>query len=270
MTLDQADTRTDSDFEFMSKKNTLDAMNTTHPMLTRFACLLIVGMLIIPGMVLADGDPPTMEDQFDLYWSKRRAVKNIHKRLFRKDGRHEFALTAGVIPNDEFFKYFPVGAKYNYYFSEDFAVEIAATYMPHQKTDLQNFIENDIRKGVGVVLPQYLVWQSGLGVLWTPLHGKVAIFDTKLGHFDFGFAMGVMALSTGVQTDTEVGTIEPRFDVGGNVGATVRFYLNDFIALRVDYRHFFYAGRDTKDDNAGLSYPAEISLGVSFFTSAPK
>ncbi|HIA01421.1 MAG TPA: outer membrane beta-barrel domain-containing protein [Myxococcales bacterium] len=275
MTLNKADTRTDSDFEFMSKGDTLDAMNTTHPMLTRFACLLIVGMLIIPGMVLADSDPPTMEDQFDLYWAKRRAVKNIHKRLFRKDGRHEFALTAGVIPNDEFFKYFPVGVKYDYYFSEDFAIEVAGTYMPNQKTDLQNFIETGITEGLEVLLPQYLVWQAGLGVLWTPLHGKVAIFDTKLGHFDFGIAMGVMVLGSdvtkgGANKSDGSQEIIPRMDVGGNLGATVRFYLSDFIALRVDYRHFFFNGRNTDDEAAGLSFPAEISLGLSFFTSAPK
>ena len=243
-------------------------MNTTHPKLTWLAYLLI-GMLLIPGTVLADKNPPPVAEQFDLYWAKRRAVKNIHKRLFLKDGRHEFALTAGVIPNDEFYTYYPVGAKYDFYFSEDFAVEAAGTYMPNKKTDLQRFIENDLVKGIEVRLPQSLTWQAGIGVLWTPIHGKVAIFDTKLGHFDFGIALGVMAMGTDVQLEGST-DVNPRIDVGGNAGATVRFYLNDFIALRLDYRHFFYNGRNLDDEAAGLSYPAEISLGVSFFTSAPK
>lgn len=243
-------------------------MKTNHPTLKQLAFLLI-GMLLIPGSVLAENSAPPIDEQFDLYWAKRREIKNIHKRLFLKDGRHEFVLTAGIIPNDEFYTYYPVGIKYDYYFSEDFALELAGTYMPHKKTDLQSFIEEDLFSGIEVRLPQSLVWQSGIGVVWTPLHGKVAIFDTKLGHFDFGIALGVMALGSDVQQENTT-DIKPRIDVGGNVGATVRFYLNNFIAVRLDYRHFFFNGRNLDDKAAGLSYPAEISLGVSFFTAAPK
>jgi hypothetical protein len=61
-----------------------------------------------------------------------------------------------------------------------------------------------------------------------------------------------------------------RPDVGGNVGATIRLYLADFLALRIDYRHYFYAGRDADDEVRGFSHAAEVSLGVSFFTAAPK
>ncbi|MFT7624851.1 MAG: outer membrane beta-barrel protein [Myxococcota bacterium] len=239
---------------------------TTHPKL--LAVLTAGAVLLSTGLASAQETPPAapLEQQFDRYWADKRDVRNIHKRLFLKDGRWEFTISAGVIPNDDFFTYYPIGVKVNYYFTEDIAVELAGSYMIDQDSDLKRFLSEDILEGIQVELPQSLVWQAGAGVLWTPLHGKVAIFDTKLGHFDFGFALGVMALGTEVQAEGEA-EATGRVDVGGNVGATVRFYLLEFLALRLDYRHYFYNARDADDNSRGLSYPAEISLGVSFFTS---
>jgi outer membrane beta-barrel protein len=212
--------------------------------------------------------PSRLDEQFDLYWADVRDVRNIHKRLFLKEGRHEFVLSAGVIPNDDFFVYFPMGLRYNYFFTEDLSVEVSGSYMIKQDSELRSFLEEKYFVGLEVDLPQHLEWQAGAGVFWTPLHGKVAVFDTKLGHFDFGIGLGVMALGTQVQREGEEGT-KGRTDVGGNVGAVVRFYVHDFIALRVDYRHYFYVGRDADDENRGLAYPAEIAFGLSFFTEAP-
>lgn len=232
---------------------------------------LALALLMAVPVAHADDPPPPLDEQFDLYWASRREVRNIHKRLFLKDGRHEFTISGGVIPNDDFFVYFPVGLRYDYYFSEDLALEISGSYMPKMNSDLEDFLEKEFidKIQLEVDLPQFLEWQAGAGVLWTPLHGKVAIFDTKLGHFDFGFELGVMAIGTRVQKEG-ADEAKPRVDVGGNVGATVRFYLLDFLALRLDYRHYFYAARDADDNNRGLSFPAEISLGISFWTPAPR
>jgi outer membrane beta-barrel protein len=238
-------------------------------MLTRLL-VTALSILMIPAYATAQ-DSQTIDPQFDIYWAKRREVKNIHKRLFLKEGRHEFAIMGGIIPNDDFWTYYPVGMRYNYGFSEDLVLEVSGSYIPHSETDLRNFLETEIVPGGGldVLLPQRLLFQAGLGVLWTPLHGKIAVFDTKLGHFDFGIAMGVMMLGTEVQPEGKQ-DYEQRYDVGGNVGVTAKMYLSDFIAVRLDYRHYFYAARDADDDNNGLSYPAELSLGVSFFTEALK
>ena len=43
-------------------------------------------------------------------------------------------------------------------------------------------------------------------------------------------------------------------------------YILDFMALRMDYRHYFFEFAD----GGGLSYPAELTFGVSFFTPEPK
>lgn len=246
-------------------------MKTTHRLLITAALAALIGL---PSTAMAQDLPPAgpIGKQFDKYWASKREVRNIHKRLFLKDGRWEFAIGGGIIPNDDFWVYYPLGGKINYYFSEDLALELAGAYMLRSNSELEEFLESEIYGGdiLQVELPQWLVWQAGAGALWTPLHGKVGIFDTKLGHFDFGLALGVMVLGTQVkaegQTEDEAAG---RIDVGGNVGATVRFYVADFVAVRIDYRHYFYNARDADDNSRGLSFPAEISLSVSFFTPAP-
>ena len=243
-------------------------MNPTTRLLMLPALALAVS-LVLPAKGFAQEIPP-IDRQFDKYWAKTRQIRNVHKRLFLKDGRHEFSIYSGVIPNDEFFNYVPLGLRYDWYFTEDFALEIAGSYIFSMKTDLEGFLEGILPPGrLNAELPQFLEWQAGGGVLWTPLHGKVGAFSTLLGHFDFGIFLGVMAIGTKVQKegDPEQGR---RVDVGGNVGATVRVYVHDYIAIRVDYRHYFYNARDADDNSRGLSTPAEITIGLSFFTPAPE
>jgi outer membrane beta-barrel protein len=246
-------------------------MNLSKLMSLPLACMILATLTLVPATASAQEDAvDPLEEDFDMYWANNRDVTNIHKRLFLKDGRHEFTIFGGVIPNDDFFTYYPVGLRYDFYFSEDFAIEVSGAYFIKQDSDLASFLQNDIAQGsLEVDLPQFLEWQAGAGVLWTPIHGKVGAFGTRLGHFDFGIALGVMVLGTQHRLEGEA-DYKSRPDVGGNVGATARVYLTDFLALRVDYRHYFYAARDAQDNSRGVSFPAEISLGVSFFTSAPK
>jgi outer membrane beta-barrel protein len=228
---------------------------------------VLAALLTAPFAAHAEEDP--LANDFDLYWGEKRDVTNIHKRKFMKDGRHEFAIMGGVIPNDDFFTYYPLSLRYDYSFSEDIALEVSGSYMFKKNSDLENFLENDIIAGLQVQLPQYLQWQAGAGVLWTPIYGKFGAFATKVAHFDFGIVLGVMALGTMVQPEGKP-DYESRIDVGGNAGATLRFYVLDFMAIRLDYRHYFYAARDADDNTRGVSYPAEISLGLSFWTPEPK
>ena len=249
--------------------------NTTLKLLTA----LLAASILLPSTALAQdlpGDepaateaakaPPTNPRKFDQFWAEKRQIRNIHKRLFLKDGRHEFTIYGGVIPNDEFWNYYPLGIRYDYYFSESLALEVSGSYIISERAALEEYLETEVVEGLKVELPQFLEWQAGAGVVWSPLHGKVSVFGSLLGHYDLGLAFGVMAIGTRLQKEgaTEA---RPRVDVGANVGATVRFYVHDLIALRFDYRHYFYTARDADDNTRGISFPLELSIGVSFFTS---
>ena len=238
---------------------------------------ILASLFALPAGAQETPAPEPESQGFDIDWANRRELRNIHKRLFLKESRFQFSLYSGVIPNDEFFTYVPVGMRMNYYFSEDLALEFGGAYLIGNTRDdsklrlkVQDGLEPPIA-GVTVVLPQALKWHVDLGTLWSPMHGKIGAFSSGLAHFDLGLAFGVVLLGTELLLEGEP---EPKYrpipDVGGYLGATLQFYLSRLIAVRVDYRHYFYGARDTKDDVRGVSYPIELSLGLSFFTSEPK
>jgi outer membrane beta-barrel protein len=186
----------------------------------------------------------------------------LQKRLYRKEDRWEFELMTGVIPNDEFTTYVPLGGRIDYFFAEDFGVELWGSYLIRISSELEDFLEANFNQSLLVELPQKLSWLAGANFLWSPIHGKIGFFTDKLAHFDMHLAFGVGVVGTDV---TKLARTEAKVDIAGNVGLGLRFFLSDSIALRFDYRQFFYAA-----DGGGLSHPAELTLGVSFFTSAPE
>ena len=222
-------------------------------------------LVLVPQTAFADEEPldTTAVDQaLDLYWAQNREIESIQRRLYSKDSRHEFTLFIGIIPNDEFFTYMPIGARYDYFFTEDIAAELWGDYIFSFDSNLKNFLEHNFRASMLTDIPQSLQWMAGVDAVWSPIHGKFAIFGTKLAHFDVHIAVGAGALGTVVRKlDKE----EPKVDIAGNIGLGFRIFLLDFMALRFDYRQFFYAA-----ETGGVAKPAEFSLGLSFFTPAPK
>ena len=229
--------------------------------------LLLVGLVAWTPTAFAqdmgmDGDgtqdTTAVDDALDLYWAQKREIRAIHSRMFLKESRHEFTLAGGIVPNDEFFTYFPVGARWNYYFNEDFSSEVYGSYSIQKNSDLKDFLESRFRQAMLVDIPQSLHWVAGAAVLWSPIHGKVALFTSKLAHFDLHMAVGAGAIGTKI---AKFNLTENKIDVSGNVGLGFRFYVTDWLAVRLDYRQFFYAA-----NVGGVAHPVELTLGVSFWT----
>jgi len=245
------------------------AMNARSILFQAVVALLVGSSLLCVAFGALAQESGVMDKYLDKYWGEKRKVKVIQKRLFQKDGRHELGIFGGTIPNDEFMMYYPVGARYNYFFSEDLGIELFGSYMIGSESELSDFLA-DKQDGFGIqiktFLPQKLEWTAGLEGLWSPVHGKVGLFTSKLFHFDFHLAVGVGAMATEVRT-RDIGILEAgeasrkkKYDVAANLGTGVRMYFTDWIALRIEYRHYFYAA-----EQGGVSKPAELTLGAAFF-----
>lgn len=241
-------------------------MNRTF--LSRALTAALLATVAAPSVLAAQGDP-TMEDtrplddRLRLFWgNEMREVETLQKRIYRKESRWEFELYTGVIPNDEFYTYFPLGGRADYFFAEDFGVEVWGSYLIRVSSELRDFLESNFNQSLIVDIPQSLAWLAGANFLWSPIHGKFGIFTEKLAHFDMHLAFGVGAIGTTVRKLNEE---QSKVDIAGNVGLGMRFFLSDSVALRFDYRQFFYPAQ-----GGGLSHPAELTLGVSFMTAAPE
>ncbi|MCC6621137.1 MAG: outer membrane beta-barrel domain-containing protein [Deltaproteobacteria bacterium] len=231
---------------------------------------LVVGATTVGAGAARAAEPePGIEDTRELdarlkrYWgTEMREVQTLQKRLYRKEDRFEFEVYSGVIPNDEFFSYYPLGLRAGMFFTEDLGAEVWGSYLIRVNSDLEDFLEENFRDSLRVNVTQSLQWLAGANLLWSPLHGKLGFFTEKLAHFDMHLAFGVGTIGTTVR---DLGVEESKIDIGGNVGIGMRFFFNDTIAMRFDYRQFFYAA-----EAGGLSHPAELTLGVCFFTAAPE
>ncbi len=210
-----------------------------------------------------------------LDWAQRREIRVIQKRAILKEGRHGLSLSAGVVPNDDFFAYVAMGVGYQYYFSEDFALRIRANYTLPQQTSLQSSLTTSRPDGPGleVRLPQTLLGYALAGVDWNLLHGKFGFFTTKLVEFDLSLNFGVGAVLTKIVDQGHES--EPTYapDPAGNVGATMQIYLSDRFALGIDYTQLFYPklrdlfGSTTHPGAGGVSHPMAATVSITWFTS---
>jgi len=238
----------------------------THPTrpLARLCGLVLLALsFAMPAPAFALDDDVATPPGGEITWARRREIRVIQKRSFLKEKRHAFSIEGGVIPNDDFFTYVPVGGAYNYFFSEDLALELSGAYAINQMTSLKGALTKPRPFGPGleVRLPETLQWQGGASVLWSLVHGKLAFFSTALGEFDVALAFGVGAIGTKVTS--KAGETAMRTVPEGHAGLGISFYMSQALALRLDYRHFFYAA-----DGGGVSYPAQFTLGLTYFTAA--
>jgi len=245
----------------------MNAFPLSHRVLPALLASIAVGS--VADVARAADPEPTIEDTRQLderlkrHWgTEMREVQTLQKRLYRKEDRFEFEVFSGVIPNDEFYSYYPLGLRAGMFFTEDLGAEIWGSYLIRVNSGLQDFLEASFRDSLRVSVTQSLQWLAGANVLWSPLHGKLGFFTDKLAHFDMYLAFGAGVIGT---TLRDLNLESSTVDISGNVGIGMRFFLSDSIALRFDYRQFFYAA-----EAGGLAHPAELTLGVSFFTAAPE
>lgn len=210
-----------------------------------------------------------------LDWAERREIRVIQKRAILKEGRHGLSLSAGVVPNDDFFAYVAMGLGYQYYFSEDFALRIRANYTQPQQTSLQSSLQASRPDGPGleVRLPQTLLGYALAGVDWNLLHGKFGFFSTRLMEFDVSLNFGVGAVMTKIVDQGR--EANPTFapDPAGNVGMTLQMYVSERLALGFDYTQLFYPklrdlfGSATHPGAGGVSHPLAATLTLTWFTA---
>ncbi len=207
-----------------------------------------------------------------LDWAKKRDIKVVQKRAVVKDGRHGMSLLVGAVPNDDFWTYLSAGLGYNYYLSEDLALNVHGIYTYNQATSLGTKLEGQRPEGfeLTVRLPQTLTSYASAGVDWNLLHGKIGFFGTMLGEFDVALCFGVGAVLTRVTTQ-EHPQGEQRIDAAGKAGASAQFYLSEHFALRADYHQLFYPKFNDKNGkaDAGLAHPLSVVIGLTYFTSPP-
>jgi len=207
------------------------------------------------------------EDQGESFWGKKRQVQTLQGSGFRKAGRLEIGALGGVIPNDPFFFYSSTGLRLTWYVTDSLAIGGVLVKPFGARTDLGDRLFEHYEPVIDsrTNLRQELFYY--LNVLeWTPVYGKMSFYGLGTIHMDMGINAGFGLLHTQAEkidfrgTETAVGEADRKilFAAGGGI----RFFLNDWFAVRADVSQYFFPKPDAL---GGLSHPTMVSLGLSAF-----
>jgi len=195
---------------------------------------------------------------FEPYWAERR-IPILLNRRYVKALRHEITLYGGIIPNDPWFDYVPIGLRYDFFFTEALGIELDGAFSGdflRLNSQLTDFFESE---GQTTDHLNIHVWRSHIGVNFSPFYSKLSFLHHKLLHFDlFLFAgMGFVSLEGRGADGSSLGEeIRPE----GSIGAGFNLFLSRDLSLRLDFRQFLFESTE-----GGVEHPVEFSLGLSLF-----
>jgi outer membrane beta-barrel protein len=157
-----------------------------------------------------------------------RAYRGVVPRKFQKALRHELSALGGWFAGDLSDGAPVYGGAYTFHFTEDLGLE--ASYLrSRQRYSLLDAL-NERQPLVDLVETEDNPLQFFSGnVVWSLAYGKVRWLGGAIGRYDFYVSLGGGA------------TVEPG-DVGltGSGGFGMKFYLTQWLALRLDVRDFVH------------------------------
>ncbi len=184
-------------------------------------------------------------------------VAVIQRKFLPKTKRFELYGGIGAIVNNAFFMNFGPGIRLGYNFTENLGFEGIFMYLTSSNRDVTNDLKD--KRGVttdGLVAPDTY---AGANIVWTPVYGKMSLFENRIVPFDMYFSLG------GGMTTTNKKETAPTIEVG----AGQRFAISKKMAFRWDFTWNFYSAQYTPP-NGGSSLKGSfdnlfLSLGISFF-----
>lgn len=183
-------------------------------------------------------------------------ISVIQKRFLPKTERFQFNIGLATIANDPWFYGVGLGGRFGYAFRENLAVELNYSFLNNSPKEAVK----DLKQQHAVDTDSIVTAKSylGLDVVWSPIYGKLSLFNKRIVPFDMYFAggagqMGVSNARTSSATAFHFGT--------GQI-----FAMSKAVGLRWDLSfNFFQAQPTTAGANAGQFNTVLLTVGASFF-----
>lgn len=191
------------------------------------------------GNAIAQTSSPTNANKAAPIGDPRKdGIDVVQGRLFRKALRSELSMDFGLIVDNQFLNYQLIQPRFTFHIRESFGLELSYGKAFHQEravldaladVDCDSNGDGVADANCSIVLdppsdPIKNMYFANL--VFSPIYGKFAIFSKKIYHFD------VYLLAGGGMFDNER---SQRF--GFNVGAGTKIFMNDWLAVRLDFRN---------------------------------
>lgn len=211
--------------------------------------------------------PAFAQEEVDLskftekYWAEGNETEMgvVQNRKYTTSRKWELSFFTGTLSTDPFLSVHPLGGGIGYHFSPYTSVHLTAWRAQVKASDALKTFEAETNATVNTNHPKAYY---GLDVKQNFLYGKASLFGSVIIYVDL-FVMGGVGM-----TQTESGTyFTPSLGLGQKI------YLNQRMALNLDYRIMTYHEQILSKSPATLGNPAGernnmtdgVSLGLSFF-----
>jgi len=115
-------------------------------------------------------------------------VSVIERKFLPKTERFQFFAGATSIMNDPWFTNLGLSAKFGYFFTEQWGVELEGLFLSSSARDNIKLLQSN--DGVNTSSIVTIKGYYGASVIWSPIYGKMGLFNKKIIPFDMFFALG--------------------------------------------------------------------------------
>lgn len=186
-------------------------------------------------------------------------VKSVQRKLYMKRNRFELAPYFAFNVNDPFYTKLGGAIRMAFYPHDTLAISARFTLLNTLPTEDVRTAKRNFNSRIFFSVPY---WTAMVDAEWSPIYGKVAIFNSIL-HFD-GYLLaggGVVFTETSASLDPNKAGVKPAFDLG--VG--FRFITKDWLAVNVALINTAYADVPTGSAKGSTQNVMLVHAGVSIF-----
>lgn len=183
-------------------------------------------------------------------------VKSVQRKLYMKRGRFELAPYFAINVNDPFYTKLGGALRAAFYPHDTLAVSARFTLLNTLPTEDVRTAKRNFNSRIFFSVP---FWTAMLDVEWSPIYGKVAIFNSIL-HFD-GYLIGGGGVVFTETSAVQGGTVKPAFDLG----LGMRFVARDFLAVNVSLINTTYVDTPTGAVKGVTQNLMMVNAGISIF-----
>lgn len=237
------------------------------PKLRWMTAALLAVAAAVPALAFAADE--AIDRELQKYWNAELAVPSLSNPLYERKFGVEGTVHAGMIPNDNFYLFKSIGGRVGFFVTDTVALEGDFSTLIASESKILHFLghvpagpSKEASLTVGAQQAPKLNWVSTVAVAYSPLHGKIGIFDKKISSFDMNASVGAAFINADI--DESQGNKAPvtTLKVGGAWGLGFRFYLTRFLNFRIDYKQYIYKPQESITFLA----PVQFTAGLAFLS----
>lgn len=187
-------------------------------------------------------------------------ISVIQKRFLPKTERFQFYIGLATIANDPWFFGVGLGGRFGYSFRENMSLELNYTFLGNSEKDAVKDLkkENSVNTDSIVSAKSYL----GLDFVWSPIYGKLSLFNKRIVPFDMYFSGGV--------GQTGLTNARTTSATSFHAGTGQIFAMSKSVGLRWDLSFSFFQAQPNSTGTGAAPAASQfnnllLTIGASFF-----